>query len=256
MSPYVLIAVVVLMLAPPEPLPEPLALERRGLAALFMITAVAFLGEALASLIVRRLERQFDRRHGILRLAGWLNGALQLVALTLFVILLYVCQWNSVGAWIATQYARGSMVVAASIALWPYIVAKMFTIASWFQVERTLRAQHLEAGHDTPGFPNLRQFVAFQMRMSCGWFVAVLLLRAGLGDAILTINPHLKQDPLWYAVYECGAVALALLAAPWLLRVLWNAHSLPAGSLRSELEHLWMRVGYRCSDPGWPTAKA
>lgn len=223
--------------ASPSPL-SGLEAARRLLELAGSVLAFGSLVLAVGGLLVVSARRR--RRSWIsprLRL-GWSLRAVDLLAIGLYTWILQGLQWPTLVQ--ANLGLGGWVLVDELMVLAPFLVLQVLGWAAMFPAEKALRPSMSDA--------RFARHLVRRARQSLGLVLPMALIY-GLGrDLLDRLGPEWRDDPLVQLACVAGMSALVLGLSPAFVRLAWPTRPLPAGPLRSRLERLAGRLGFRYTD--------
>jgi Zn-dependent protease with chaperone function len=128
----------------------------------------------------------------------------------------------------------------------PFLVALVFSWAVLYPVERTSAAVSTIGLDQREPFGGRWGYVVFLARQHLA-FILVPLGLFVVQQGIVRAFPDTLEGGRQYWVFF-GVGALALITAPWFLRIMFRTERFPAGPMRDRLEATARRMGLRCSD--------
>jgi STE24 endopeptidase len=140
------------------------------------------------------------------------------------------------------------MMVDEFLLLTPYLAAEVLSLVAYFRVERLLRPAIFDAAVSGPADWTLAKYLNFEIRTQYGIVLANALLLSAMRDLLVWATPE------HFEMTTAGSIVMASLSLvfmafwPLLLRRVWDAVPMPVGPVRTELETLGRRLGFRFSE--------
>ena len=132
-----------------------------------------------------------------------------------------------------------------ALILLPFLIIQLAGWWGLYAAERALREPRAGRSGQLGG---VGRFLWLKSRQSLGMVLPVAVVY-GLGTDIIHRGwPSTAASPWDQPLGLIVMGVLVLLAAPALIRLAWPTRPLPPGPLRSRLEHVADRVGFRCTD--------
>src|SRR4051812_10898153 len=226
----------------PGPIPRPDLFEHLGeaLAGLAMVGAFAF---GLGRLVAARVSRRGYATAALRRRYSWGVRGIELLTLAVYGGILYQARWPAV---VRTGFGLGDAILVDDLLiLLPFFLAQMLGWWGLYAAERALRPAGTTGARRVA---NLGRFLTLKVRQSLGLVLPGVLVFS-LGQDLAR-----QQWPDWFDTNWAPLVGMAsmglivLVLSPLFVRLAWPTHPLPPGPLRTRLEHLATRYGFRCTD--------
>ncbi len=139
---------------------------------------------------------------------------------------------------------RGTLVLDDALIVTPYILMQL---AIWWGLYPAERALRLGGDWDDPHI-GLARYLWRQARRALGLVLpAALVFSVGQG-AVRRLFPTFWNEPWAQPVTIAALGVVVLMLSPAFVRLAWPTTPLPPGSLRTRLERLCRRHGFRCTD--------
>jgi STE24 endopeptidase len=232
------------------PIDPPAQVGLRLLAMALGVLAVVASAHSLSNWVIRRLHQDFTRRFRILGRYQLLRKLHGFFSLIIFAALILFGRWNSV---VSYEWGfEGWIIINELLGIAPYLIAETLALWSYYDVDQAIRTLYGSRGKpQTPAWSR-REYVSFQFRSQFGiWLVTSLMITA-LKDivrwALPAFAPRWMDSTIATTILFGGMAIGVLLVSPWILRVVWGAHPLPAGPLRKLLDDLSRSLKFRCSN--------
>jgi STE24 endopeptidase len=212
-----------------------------GTIALTWLLAAAFAWRAVGRLcqapdcqgpILRRYQRE-QVIHGAVLLIG-------------YAALIYGLNWPAVvrQSWGLARW----VLVDDLLILAPLLAGVALGWLAHFDVVRALRGRFVQDAAAPIRYSRWTHF-DFLLRHQLGVVLLLpLLVLIAMEDVVALIWAESPSRDVAEVVLGCGSLATLLLGAPWMLRLVWRARPLGPGLLRTRLECLASRVGFRAND--------
>lgn len=169
------------------------------------------------------------------------NRMLSLVALLVYGWIIHSAGWSRV---VRTNWGlEGFGLINDVLIFAPFVVIQLLVWCGQFLAERALQ---LRLGTATRA--QLGRYLFSRSRQTLGLLLPVILLFVVRRDVLRRIWPSWEDDPLAELLEMVLLGSLVLVAAPVFIRLAWPTRSLPAGPLRSRLERVAARAGFRFTD--------
>jgi Zn-dependent protease with chaperone function len=128
----------------------------------------------------------------------------------------------------------------------PFIVAMLLSWAAYYTAERTAAQVSTIGIDEAEPYGGRWSYVVFLARQHLAMISAPLGLFL-IQQGSVRQFPHWFEG-VWYPLALMGLLFVAIIIAPWILRVLMRTERLPSGPLRDRLEAAAARLGLRYSD--------
>jgi len=212
-----------------------------------VFAATNWLLAALAARItLGRLRKSLDDREKALCRFQWFRWANTVVLLAAYIGVVHGLDWPGVVR--VTWRLEHWVLVDDLLVLLPFLASVTLACLAYSRVDDFLRHRSDAAG--SPTLPPMTRWghVDFLFRYHLGFVLAPLLVLVALQDSVNLVLAGNRLRNVAEAASSVVGLGVILVFAPALLRVLWRAEPLPDGSLRTRLETLSRRLGFRASD--------
>jgi STE24 endopeptidase len=229
---------------PPVPLVDQ---GGRLAAAAFGVGFVILFGMVIATVVREQLVTRFDRRQQIMATYQKLQWVHTTVSLVVYAIVIYRVEWPLLvrGNW----GLAGWVVVDELAILAPFLVSLVGSWFSFYRVDRIMRVGLNALLLKGPRVWTQHEYLSFQCRHYLALILVPVLCFFAASDCLrLYLPTELAENELVNLVCLAGVGLLLLVLSPLLIRLAWRAGPLPAGPLRTRLEALARRSGFRFSD--------
>jgi len=222
----------------------------------FGVGFVALFAMVIATAIRSQLVQRFDHRAQIMALFQRLRWVHTAVALAIYAIIIYVVEWptlvrNNIGL-------RDWILLDEVFILLPFLVPLILSWGSFYRVDRVMRAGLAAMGGRPPTPWTRWQYMGFHVRHYLVLILVPAFLLLALHDALRLYLPPAVANNEWLKLGVLAGMAAVLMAlAPLLVRLAWQARSLPPGPLRDRLHEVARQTGFRYTDIlVWQTGRA
>jgi STE24 endopeptidase len=225
-----------------EPMARPDLIGRlwESLGGLALVGVLAF---GLGRLVAARVSRQGYASATLRRRYSWGVRVIELLTLGVYAGILYGAGWPVV---VRSGFGLGDTILIDDLLiLLPYFLAQLLGWWGLYAAERALRP----AGRYGPGpVANLGRFLTLKIRQALGLVLPGVLVFS-LGQDLAHQQWPGWANGGWALVAGMALIGMVvLILSPLFVRLAWPTRPLPAGPLRTRLEHLAKRYGFRCTD--------
>jgi len=184
------------------------------------------------------------RRLWVIKWFGWARFAHTALIVALYVATLFVLGWGYVVR--VTLGLEDAILLDELLILAPFLVAQSLEWLGFYSTEKALAETSVYP--PTQPFWGRLAYLWYHLRFCLGLVLAPILIFTGIHETLIYFMPW-ASDEAWFLLASVGILSFVILIlAPWLLKFLWQARSLPAGPLRDRLEAAARRLGFRYTD--------
>jgi STE24 endopeptidase len=205
------------------------------------ITLVAALAFGLGSWVAARVSHLGYATSRIRRRYSLFVRLLSVLSLCVYAWIIHVVGWSKL---VTTNWGlSGLFLVDDLLVFLPFAVIQLLV---WWGLYFAERALHLPAGSQHTG--GLVRHLGLRSRQAFGLILPVVLLYLVKHDMIARFWPALGDNPIFEPIEIIVLGGVILSASPFFVRLAWPTRPLPEGVLRSRLEQVARRAGFRFSD--------
>ncbi|MCS6978254.1 MAG: M48 family metallopeptidase [Gemmatales bacterium] len=193
---------------------------------------------------VRRIHDRPDSRAATLRLYTRVRLFHTLACVGWYVASLFLLGWGTV---VRETWELGDVILLDELLiLAPFLLGICLEWLGFYDTEKALFETSTRYSGQT--FWGRMAYLGYHIRFYLGLVLAPILIFTGIHETMIALMPEASGQP-WFLLASAGLLLfIILILTPWLLKVLWNARSLPPGPLRHRLEAAARRLGFTYTD--------
>ncbi len=207
---------------------------------LVSLLALAFAAWCASRVVSYRVRKAGEPTYRLRRGYVWLLRGFTVLNLGVYAAILHFLGWREV---VRTGLGlEGWPLIEDVMILLPYVLSEAASTWGLFGAERVLRSTRIAADSQ------LRRHLVLKLRQTVGLLLPILIVFS-LGQVFSQQLLPASADRVWAQPLGLASVGFLILAgSPLFLRLAWPTRSLPQGPLRTRLEQVARRVGFRCTD--------
>lgn len=222
------------------------ATVERVMATLCGIAFVSLFAMVIATAVSGQLLRRFTLRHTIMPLYQRLRWIHLAIGLGTYAVIIHVVQWPQV---VRQNWGmEGWVLLDELMILLPFLLPMLLSWAAFYRVDRVMRLGLASSTSQRPKIWSRAEYVAFHVRHYLALVLVPVCCFFVFSDLAGLYWPQVISHQGWNLLCLLG-LALALMSlSPLFVRYIWGARPLDPGPLRSRLDRLARRLGFRYTD--------
>ncbi len=202
------------------------------------VLMVAVLSFGLGGWVAAQVSHQGYATSRVFRRYLLGSRALTLAGLAIYAWIVYLVGWPALV--LRSWRLQGLVLVDDLAVLLPYLAIQLITWSGVYLAERALHGRRF--------FPRAATYLALKARQSTGLVLPVVLIFVVRQDVCPRLWPVWHQSPAAEPIELAVLGGLVLALSPLFIRLAWPTRRLPDGPLRTRLERVARRVGFRFND--------